>query len=34
MAVEERRHSGVLKVKYQERYGNASCALTEEDLRI
>ena len=32
MAVEERRHSGVLEEKYQERYGNASCALTEEDL--
>jgi rubrerythrin len=33
MAVEERRHSGVLQEKYQERYGNASCALTEEDLQ-
>jgi rubrerythrin len=33
MAVEERRHSGVLQEKYQERYGNANCALTEEDLQ-
>ena len=33
MAVEERRHSGVLQEKYQERYGNASCVLTEEDLQ-
>ena len=32
MAVEEKRHSSVLQEKYQERYGNASCALTEEDL--
>ena len=32
MAVEERRHSGVLQEKYQERYGNASCGLTKEDL--
>ena len=33
MAVEERRHSGVLQEKYQERYGNIRCALTEEDLQ-
>ncbi len=33
MAVEEKRHSGVLQGRYQERYGNASCALTEEDLQ-
>ena len=33
MAVEERRHSGVLQEKYEERYGNASCVLTEEDLQ-
>ena len=33
MAVEEKRHSGILQEKYQERYGNASCALTEEDLQ-
>jgi len=33
MAVEEKRHSSVLQEKYQERYGNASCALTEEDLQ-
>lgn len=33
MAVEEKRHSGVLQVKYQERYGNAGCAVTEEDLQ-
>ena len=33
MAVEEKRHSSLLQVKYQERYGNASCSLTEEDLQ-
>src|SRR5271167_170977 len=33
MSVEEKRHSGLLQVRYQERYGNASCALTEEDLQ-
>jgi len=33
MAVEEERHSTVLQERYQERYGNASCALTEEDLQ-
>jgi rubrerythrin len=33
MAVEAKRHSSVLQEKYQERYGNASCALTEEDLQ-
>jgi rubrerythrin len=32
MAVEEKRHSGILQEKYQERYGNARCPLTEEDL--
>ena len=33
MAVEEKRHSGILQGKYKERYGNASCSLTEEDLQ-
>lgn len=33
MSVEEKRHSTQLQSKYQERYGNARCALTEEDLR-
>jgi rubrerythrin len=33
MAVEEKRHSGVLQDNYRERYGNASCTLTEEDLQ-
>lgn len=33
MAVEEKRHSGILQLKYQERYGNASCSLTENDLQ-
>ena len=33
MAVEERRHSGILQERYQETYGNASCSLTEEDLQ-
>lgn len=33
MAVEERRHSSILQGKYQERYGNAGCALTEEGLQ-
>src|SRR5271166_4605690 len=33
MAVEEKRHSGILQERYQESYGNASCALTEEDLQ-
>jgi rubrerythrin len=33
MAVEEKRHSSILQVRYQESYGNASCALTEEGLR-
>ena len=33
MAVEEKRHSGILQGKYQERFGNASCAMTEEDLQ-
>jgi rubrerythrin len=33
MAVEEKRHSGILQESYQQRYGNAGCWLTEEDLR-
>ena len=33
MAVEERQHSTMLQERYSERYGNASCALTEEDLQ-
>ena len=33
MSVEEKRHSSLLQSRYQEHYGNASCALTEEDLR-
>jgi rubrerythrin len=33
MAIEEKRHSAILRVKYQERYGDVSCPLTEEDLR-
>ena len=33
MAVEEKRHSSMLQARYQERYGNASCALTEEGLQ-
>src|SRR5271166_6638053 len=33
MAVEEKRHSGILQGKYQEPYANASCALTEEELQ-
>jgi len=33
MAVEEKRHSGILQERYQESYGNASCSLTEEDLQ-
>lgn len=33
MSVEEKRHSTLLQSKYVERYGNASCALTEEDLQ-
>ncbi len=32
MAVEERRHSSLLRATYLEHYGNESCALTEEDL--
>jgi len=31
MAVEERHHSTMLQNRYTETYGNASCALTEED---
>ena len=33
MSVEEKRHSSLLQSQYVERYGNASCALTEEDLQ-
>ncbi len=33
MAAEERRHSTQLQQQYMERYGNASCALTEDDLQ-
>ena len=33
MAVEEKRHSSALQEKYQERFGNGSCTLTEEDLQ-
>ena len=33
MSMEERRHSSQLQTRYQERYGNSSCALTEEDLQ-
>ena len=33
MASEERQHSSLLQRRYMERYGNASCALTEEDLQ-
>jgi rubrerythrin len=33
MSVEEKRHSSLLQIKYVERYGNASCALTENDLQ-
>jgi len=33
MAVEEKRHSGILQGKYQERFGNASCSLTDQDLQ-
>jgi rubrerythrin len=32
MSVEEKRHSSQLQTKYQERYGNASCTITEDDL--
>lgn len=32
MAVEERHHGAILRSRYAERYGDASCALTEEDL--
>lgn len=33
MAVEERQHSTRLQERYTQRYGNASCSLTEEDLQ-
>jgi rubrerythrin len=32
MAVEERRHGCLLQGMYEERYGDSSCALTDEDL--
>ena len=32
MSVEEKRHSLLLQGKYSDRYGNAKCELTEEDL--
>ncbi len=33
MAVEERHHSTMLQNRYAELYGNAACAITEEDLQ-
>lgn len=33
MCVEEKRHSSLLQNRYLEHYGNASCALTENDLQ-
>ena len=33
MAVEEKRHSGILQARYQELYGNASCSLNDESLQ-
>lgn len=33
MATEERHHSTLLQQRYMERYGNASCALTEDDVQ-
>jgi len=33
MAAEERHHSTQLQQQYMERYGNAACALTEDDLQ-
>ena len=33
MSVEEKRHGILLKGNYRERYGDASCSLTEGDLR-
>ncbi len=33
MSVEEKRHSTLLQSEYSERYGNASCSLTEEDVQ-
>jgi rubrerythrin len=33
MSVEEKHHSSLLQNRYEEHYGNASCALTEEDLQ-
>ncbi len=33
MAVEEKRHSSMLQVHYQEQYGASRCNFTEEDLR-
>jgi len=33
MSLEEKRHSSLLQHKYTERYGNAACAVTEDDLQ-
>jgi rubrerythrin len=33
MAVEERHHSTMLQERYSERFGNAACSMTEEDLQ-
>ena len=33
MSVEEKRHSSLLQAKYNERYGDTPCQLTDEDLR-
>jgi len=33
MAVEERRHSTALQNLYQERFGNAACAVTEDEIQ-
>ena len=32
MAIEERGHASLLQQKYAERYGDAACAVTEDDL--
>lgn len=33
MAAEEQHHSTILQERYTERYGNAACTMTEEDLQ-
>jgi rubrerythrin len=33
MSIEEKRHSSILQSRYQEKYGNAACALTEDDVQ-